>query len=71
MPNPSTNSMAGRTVLVTGGTSGMGRATATGLAEMGALTQQPARLSWFRSGRPRPAQRHRRGDNGHPLERLG
>ncbi len=36
MTNPRTGSMAGKTVLVTGATSGIGRATAAGLAAMGA-----------------------------------
>src|SRR5450756_243604 len=36
MTNPRTGSMAGKTVLVTGATSGIGRATAAGLAGMGA-----------------------------------
>jgi retinol dehydrogenase-14 len=34
MPDPRTGSMAGKTVLITGGTSGIGGATATGLAAM-------------------------------------
>jgi retinol dehydrogenase-14 len=36
MPDPRTGSMAGTTVLITGGTSGIGRATVAGLAAMGA-----------------------------------
>ncbi|MGZ8588098.1 MAG: SDR family oxidoreductase [Actinomycetota bacterium] len=36
MPDPRTGSMAGKIVLVTGGTSGIGKATAAGLAAMGA-----------------------------------
>jgi len=36
MTNPRTGSMAGKTVLVTGATSGIGRVTAAGLAAMGA-----------------------------------
>jgi retinol dehydrogenase 14 len=36
MANPHSGPMAGRTVLVTGGTGGIGRATAVGLARMGA-----------------------------------
>lgn len=36
MENPHSGLMAGRTVLVTGGTGGIGRATAVGLARMGA-----------------------------------
>jgi NAD(P)-dependent dehydrogenase (short-subunit alcohol dehydrogenase family) len=36
MPDPRADSMAGKIVLVTGGTSGIGRATAAGLAAMGA-----------------------------------
>ena len=36
MANTTTGPMAGKTVLVTGGTGGIGRATATGLAAMGA-----------------------------------
>jgi NAD(P)-dependent dehydrogenase (short-subunit alcohol dehydrogenase family) len=36
MPDSRTASMAGKTVLITGGTSGIGGATATGLASMGA-----------------------------------
>jgi retinol dehydrogenase-14 len=36
MPDPRTGSMTGKTVLITGATSGIGRATAMGLAAMGA-----------------------------------
>ena len=38
-------SMRGKTVLITGGTSGIGTATATGLAAMGAQGGWPARSS--------------------------
>ena len=50
--------MAGRTVLVTGATSGIGRATALGLATMGATSPLPAGTAGALKTRPaRSAQR--------------
>jgi NAD(P)-dependent dehydrogenase (short-subunit alcohol dehydrogenase family) len=47
-----TSSMTGKTVLITGGTSGIGRAAAIGLASMGAGSASPAATGPGPSGRP-------------------
>jgi NAD(P)-dependent dehydrogenase (short-subunit alcohol dehydrogenase family) len=44
--------MAGRTVLVTGGTGGIGRATAVGLASMGLASRSPAETAPAPTTRP-------------------
>jgi retinol dehydrogenase 14 len=59
-----TQSMAGRTVLVTGGTGGIGRATATGLAAMGARVAITGRDR----SRAEDAAAAIRADDGPPVE---
>lgn len=64
MPNSRAGAMAGKTVLVTGGTSGIGRATATGLAAMGARVA----ISGRDRDRAEQAAREIRTDGGLPVD---
>ena len=72
MAGISTGPMAGQTVLVTGGTGGIGKATAAGLAAMGAragvLHQRSATDGFGEVSEQLPVGVHRPGDEAATVE---